>query len=510
MKNEKVKKTLAAVLAGAMCFGLVGVRQNVTAKQNIRSNENNIKNSSDRITASSETENGSEGKLTVAGDAVEEYSSLYKLGFDEKTGRLEYVYFGSYPQREITGDELTEDIVNAQYVSGVAVVAGEKYCRVAKEDADYTVYEYADNLLQDNDGLKYAGEEEREKYWQQQVNRMQMYMYNWGTENYHYFKYEPIKWRVSSRDGDKLELCAMSALDTRRYWYSRTPYSGMLRNCGWGSSTVRQWLNSEQDGFFNRAFDVKEQAVIQTLEEEFLGEMYDGKEWKNYVKIHLKDKVTLGVGACADSKYEVMTVSDYAFAMGIRSYDADNRKSRIWAGASLYGEGFANYIDEYGYFHRDSLAMPSNKEKYYYVEYSNKKGLGIVPSIVIQADKSDLPPQESEEVTKEPKKSNVPMTAPPIKTSELLQSPISSEDSYNSHEPVDSEPVVSMQPGIPGDVNGDFTVDLKDAQLALKAALNLVQLNGEQVKRAAVTERNEHIITLKDAQIILRWALNLR
>ena len=351
---------------------------------------------------------------------------------------------------------------------------GEKYCRITPEDADYTIYEYADNLLKDKDSLKYASEAEREKYRKQVIARMQPYMYNWGTENYHYFKYEPIKWRVKSRDGDKLEVCAACILDTRRYWwYIETPYAGMLRNEGWRSSALRRWLNSEPDGFLNRAFNAEEQEVIQTLETEIMGEMYDGEKWNRYVKIEIKDKVKLGRGTYADSKYEVLPVSDYAFAMGTRSYSKSNRISRIWTDKVVFtgsgNDGFASYIDEYGYYHTDSLTIPLATRKYYYVEYSHVKGYGVVPAIVIQLDKL--------------------------------------ENLTGSQEPAVSEPVHAEYPK--GDVNGDFTVDLGDARLALRAALNLVKLDEEQIKRAAVTAQNAHTITLRDAQLILRLALNL-
>lgn len=38
-----------------------------------------------------------------------------------------YIYFGSYPQSEVTGEELTSDIINAEYVSDDAVVLGSRY-----------------------------------------------------------------------------------------------------------------------------------------------------------------------------------------------------------------------------------------------------------------------------------------------------------------------------------------------------------------------------------------------
>lgn len=58
-----------------------------------------------------------------------------------------------------------------------------------------------------------------------------------------------------------------------------------------------------------------------------------------------------------------------------------------------------------------------------------------------------------------------------------------------------------------GDVNGDGKVALNDAQLALKAALNLTALTDTQKEAADVN--GEKGVTLADAQLILRYALNL-
>lgn len=70
-------------------------------------------------------------------------------------------------------------------------------------------------------------------------------------------------------------------------------------------------------------------------------------------------------------------------------------------------------------------------------------------------------------------------------------------------------PAASKNPAIPtkGDVTGDAKVTLADAQLVLKAALNLASLNDNQ-KKAADIDGNDRI-ELKDAQMILKVALNL-
>ena len=67
-----------------------------------------------------------------------------------------YLYFGSYPQSEVTGAALTEEIKNAEYdEKGDTVIDGQKYRRVCKDDAYYTWDNFVDE--------KYGEKSEEEK-----------------------------------------------------------------------------------------------------------------------------------------------------------------------------------------------------------------------------------------------------------------------------------------------------------------------------------------------------------
>lgn len=65
-------------------------------------------------------------------------------------------------------------------------------------------------------------------------------------------------------------------------------------------------------------------------------------------------------------------------------------------------------------------------------------------------------------------------------------------------------PVMAAQSG---DVNQSGKVDLADAQLVLKAALNITKLSSEKVMAADVNHNGR--ADLKDAQLILKVALNI-
>ncbi len=123
-----------------------------------------------------------------------------------------YVYFGSYPQTEVTGSALTPAITGANYdANGDAWVDGIKYCRIGKKDSA-------------------------------------------GNITYHYFKWERIKWKVLQMEGSTLFLMADRGLDGRAYNYHAQQDSITWENC-----SLRRWLN---DTFYRTAFSRSEQEAV--------------------------------------------------------------------------------------------------------------------------------------------------------------------------------------------------------------------------------------------------------
>lgn len=100
-----------------------------------------------------------------------------------------YVYFGSYPQTEVTGDTLTAAIIKAPYdTNGDAWVDGAKYRRISKSDTTYNGF--------------------------------------FGDCDYRYFKWERIKWRVLQNDGSTLFVAADRGLDCKNYHDPGAPSHG--------------------------------------------------------------------------------------------------------------------------------------------------------------------------------------------------------------------------------------------------------------------------------------------
>ena len=169
------------------------------------------------------------------------------------------VWFGSYPQAEVIpsnveytaldaslrrdGDVIVSDSVYAALQSASGwdanndiTLNGAKYRRMKKGDATYT--------------------SSSDSY------------YQWSNDtDYHYFKYEPIKWRVLRTDGNQALLLSDIALDDQKY---HTVYESVT----WETSTIRSWLNGygagsnqqsvdySQRSFLGAAFSASERAAI--------------------------------------------------------------------------------------------------------------------------------------------------------------------------------------------------------------------------------------------------------
>lgn len=155
------------------------------------------------------------------------------------------VWFGSYPQSEVT--EKDGDIYNTLknatgWDSNNDITIGNtKYRRLKGEDATY------------------------------HGSSSGSYNYNWNNDydTYHYFKYEPIKWRVLSVDGNDAFLLADVALDDQKYNLN-------YKSVTWETSSIRSWLNGygvsanetqtdySHKNFLNAAFSSEEKNAIKT------------------------------------------------------------------------------------------------------------------------------------------------------------------------------------------------------------------------------------------------------
>ncbi|MCI8785332.1 MAG: DUF1542 domain-containing protein [Eubacterium sp.] len=164
-----------------------------------------------------ETDTGTPRAATILNPRVESDPSMQA---GQKT-TWDCVYFGRYPQSEVTGSALTSAVTGAAYdTDGDAYVDGTKYRRINTDDG------------------------------------------------YRYFRWESVKWRVLHTDGSTALLLSDMALDNQPYYTSYTPIT-------WEKSTMRSWLNGYGDAgneagidygtnnFIDTAFTGAEQAAIR-------------------------------------------------------------------------------------------------------------------------------------------------------------------------------------------------------------------------------------------------------
>ncbi len=271
------------------------------------------------------------------------------------------VWFGKYPQAEVvpSADSYTAvdksilrngDIIeNSRLYSQLQnasgwdtnndiVIDGNKYRRMKKSDATY-----------ENSGS--SG------------------YYNWSdSDTYHYFKYEPIKWRVLKVNGNQAFLLSDIALDDQRY-------HTVSESITWETSTIRSWLNgygasSNKQGkdyssknFIGSAFSGNEKSAIVNTSVVNDNNINHGTEGGNNTtdKIFLlSESEVYGNSAAPHGFVSSKSTHDearrcksstYAKAMGTYSSTSNAYKGNCWWWLRSPGPfpGDAAYIDDYGY-----------------------------------------------------------------------------------------------------------------------------------------------------------------
>lgn len=236
----------------------------------------------------------------------------------EKEVKWSCVYFGNYPQHELTKEidaQIYEQLTQNQQwdTNNDVTLEGNKYHRVREEDATST-----------------------------------MEKFDWNGENtYHYFVYEPIKWRVLSVEASKAILLSDQVLDTQKY-------NQKANRVNWQESSIRSWLNGydatknsvqesyENNGFAAMAFTTEEKSQIETVSRQSAQD-----------KIYLLDateaaKASYGLGMEAA---RVAGSSQYAQAMGA----AD--KVSWWTSSSGNTELSEVFVKEDGSLHTKGYSV---------------------------------------------------------------------------------------------------------------------------------------------------------
>lgn len=196
------------------------------------------------------------------------------------------IYFGSYPQGEVTEDTDRDTYHTLQSskdwnTDDTLTIDGDKYKRIQKEDATST-------------GASYR----------------------WSNDNtYHYFKFEPIKWRVMDVTNTSAYLISDLSLDTQKY-------NQEARDVSWNSSSLRSWLNGYDES--------KNQSKTDYRSHNFLDTAFESSE-KNRLISTKNDKVTIL------SEEDLKNNTGYGFS---------NKDSRTCK-ASAYAQAMGAHLDSF-------------------------------------------------------------------------------------------------------------------------------------------------------------------
>lgn len=388
------------------------------------------------------------GSNHISAEAAQERILPEKPVYDVVTDTTDwdYVYFGSYPQRELSGEAVTGAIVEASYdVYGDAVIDGQKYRRIRKRDANYS----SDMVV---DGF-----------------------YDWSDKGYVYYQYEPIKWRVLDVDGESLLLMADSVLDCRRYCQNDG-------NVTWETSAARRWLNNydsaaiDSASFLGMAFSEEEQKDILTTtvanSDNLLHKTTGGNSTQDKIfLLSIRDMVNEAYGFPEDfmlySKTRQLEPTDYAKTMG------------VWMGT--YNEQYGDYcwwlLRSTGSHTKAVSLVYRFGNVYQDGYYANTPYYGACPALRVDID-SDQWILAEEEETK---------TIAEVSVQEQQTADVTNKKTGDA------------------DLDGDIT--LQDAQLILKVALKITG-NASELMHCDVDAEGTGI-TLVDAQFILKYALRI-
>ena len=222
------------------------------------------------------------------------------------------VYFGKYPQSEITSKDgsIYNTLKNATGwdENNDITIGGTKYRRLKGEDATHA------------------------------TSSNSPYNYDWNDnyKTYHYFKYEPIKWRVLNRSGNDALLLADIALDDQK---CNTNYEDIT----WETSSMRSWLNGygasvnqpktdySRKNFINSAFTSTQRNAIKTTN-------VVNNDNINYGTAGGKNTSDKVFPLSESEVYNTDTAAGYGFIKDYSTYD-EARRSRCSTYAYAMGTG---------------------------------------------------------------------------------------------------------------------------------------------------------------------------
>lgn len=310
------------------------------------------------------------------------------------------VWFGDYPQTEVITTEMLENSSNhiQRYEKLGAVSWYSLFAEHALvSDALYEKLQKSASWDENDDttidGIRYHRITKEDA---QHVTKLEnsTLCYRWSDDiTYHYFKYEPIKWRVLSVDDSYMLLLSDVILDCQAF-YMASSYPAQ-----WSDSTIRSWLNGYEakenaywldytsDNFIDRAFNATEQAMVKNTELKNVGNLQytsGPPTMKDTV-----DKIFL----LSESEVYTDTAVSYGFTESRSVYD----EARI-SYSSIYAKAMGTYLIANDWWLRSQGGISSFKahvSEYGEVSSNGTKqdfteNMGIRPALYLDVNANDL------------------------------------------------------------------------------------------------------------------------
>ena len=303
------------------------------------------------------------------------------------------IWFGSYPQREVVADAASYNAIQKDYYNPQTDIIEEAALFQKLETASG----WNDNEIV-LDGNKYRRMKQEDAIHSTSDSASGAY-YRWkDSTSWHYFRYEPIKWRVLSTAGGQAFLLSDMALDDQMY-------NNNDASVTWETSNMRSWLNGygaetnepkidyRSNSFLQDAFSSAGQQAICTTEVENADNLEYGTEGGN----NTKDKIFL----LSEQEVYGTKAGSYGFAEAYDTYDeARGRKSSTYAKAKgvwgYYGDG-AGYDGNCWWWLRtpgDHADITMKVSNYGYVDRFGFNVIindyGVCPALNLNLSSSDL------------------------------------------------------------------------------------------------------------------------
>ncbi|MBE5958860.1 MAG: hypothetical protein E7254_08395 [Lachnospiraceae bacterium] len=237
------KKMVSALLAGVMVVGMVPQTGNA-----LFAAEKSYEESGDG--------QGDETEIEVP---AEEKPILYRQN--------NKVWFGNYPQAEVVPDESGYTAIDSDKLSEGDLIVSSTLYNELKETTDWDIH--GDTVV---DGQKYRRESKEKCCYGIAARDKETEVYSWDEEEYHYFKYEPIQWKIYASDDEAIYVVSDKIIENDSFYNENF----INNKDGWEASYIRNWLNgygSDAKGisvgfsgynFMDIAFSSLEQNAILT------------------------------------------------------------------------------------------------------------------------------------------------------------------------------------------------------------------------------------------------------